>query len=219
MSRWISFAAAAVLGAAVVGCGANGGDPVAGQQIPAGPAADSPQQAGDPGSGGGADQGGSDGADSGGGGSDGSDQGGSGAGGGSGGGSGDDHARKVGLPKSIRITEISPPDFQNSIAAACGSKDGAPGCLTVTYRTVADPDNVCHFAWESDPPASPTGENAVSVVQRGSHITATIFTCSQPGDTTSPPPDDTTSPAPGDTMSPAPDDDQVSTSDSPAANP
>jgi len=198
MSRWIRFASAAMLAAAVVACGANGGDPVAGQQIPAGPAASDS----------GSDQGGSGGMDSGGGGSDGSDQGGSGGGGGSG---SVKHDRNVGLPESIRITEISPQDFENSIAAACGSKDGAPGCLTVTYHIITDPDRACGITWMSEPPAVPTDEGGVSTVQRGSHITATIVTCPDPGETTSPAPDDT--------MSPAPDDAQMSTSDSPTASP
>jgi hypothetical protein len=194
MSGWIKFAAATVLAAGVVGCGANGGDPVARQQIPPGQT-DSPQQP--------AESAGPSSGD----GSDGSDQGGSGDGG-----SGSvKHDRKVGLPASIRITEISPQDFENSIAAACGSKDGAPGCLTVTYVIITDPNRACGLTWSSDPPASPTDEGGVSTVQRGSHITATIVTC--------PEPDDTTSPAPEDTMSPAPDDEQMSTSDSPTASP
>jgi hypothetical protein len=201
MSRWIRFAAAAMLGVAVVGCGANGGDPVARQQIPAGPT-DSPQQPTDAdagsgsGSGSGSDQGDSDGTDSS-------------RGGGSGSGAGP--ARKVGLPASIRITEISPQDFVNSIVAACGSKDGAPGCLTVTYQIITDPNRACGLTWMSEPPAVPTDEGGVSTVQRGSHITATIVTC--------PDPEQTTSPAPDDTMSPAPGDEQMSTSDSPTASP
>jgi hypothetical protein len=48
MSRWIKFAAATVLSVAVVACGANGGDPVARQQIPPGQT-DSPQQPADSG--------------------------------------------------------------------------------------------------------------------------------------------------------------------------
>jgi hypothetical protein len=209
MSRWITFGAAAVLAVAVVGCGANGGDPVARQQIPAGPA-DSPRESMGSGSGAGSGAGSNAGpeADSAGGRSDGSDQGGSGGGGGAGSGSRDDHARKVGLPESIRIKEIGPEAFVASVVAACGSKDGAPGCLTVTYRTVADPDQ-CSFGWESDPPKSPTPEGTESVVRRGSHITVTIC----------PTPDDTTSPAPADTTSPAPGDEQASTSDSPTATP
>jgi hypothetical protein len=203
MSRGIRFAAAAVLAMAVAGCGANGGDPVAGQQIPAGPtASDSGSDSGsdsrsDSGSDAGTDQGGSGAMDSGSGGSDG------------GGGSGSvKHDRKVGLPESIRITEISPQDFENSIAAACGSKDGAPGCLTVTYEIITDPNRACGLTWMSEPPAVPTDEGGVSTVQRGSHITATIVTC--------PEPEETTSPAPDDTMSPAPDGEQTSTSDSPS---
>ncbi|HEY7103690.1 MAG TPA: hypothetical protein VH573_18785 [Mycobacteriales bacterium] len=211
MSRWIRFASVAMLAAAVVACGANGGDPVARQQLPAGPAASDS----------GSDQGGSGGMDSGGSGSDGSDQGGSGDGGsdgsdqgGSGGGGGSGsvkHGRNVGLPESIRITEISPQDFENSIATACGSKDGAPGCLTVRYEIITDPDRACGLTWSSDPPAVPTDEGGVSTVQRGSHISATIVTC--------PDPDETTSPAAEDTMSPAPEDDEMSTSDSPTASP
>lgn len=195
MSGRIRFAAVAVFAAAVVGCGANGGDPVAGQQIPAGPAG-SPQQPA-----------GSAGANSDGVGSQGADQDGSG-----GGGSGSvRHDRKVGLPESIRITEISPRDFENSIAAACGSKDGAPGCLSVTYEIVTDPGRACGLTWTSDPPAVPTGEGGVSTVQRGSHIAATIVTC--------PEPEVTTTPAPGGTVPPAPGEGEMSTSDSPTAAP
>lgn len=199
MSGRIRFAAAMVFAMAVVGCGANGGDPVAGQQIPAGQASQQPADAG-------SGQGGSGGEDSSATGSGGSDQGSPDRGS-----SGDDHARKVGLPESIRITEISPVDFENSIAAACGSKDGAPGCLTVTYEIITDPNRACGLTWTSDPPAVPTDEGGVSTVQRGSHITATIVTCPESGDTTSP--------APGDTMAPAPDDGDMSTSDSPSASP
>jgi hypothetical protein len=196
MSRWIRFAAAALFAAAVVACGANGGDPVAGQQIPPGPTASD--------AGTGADSGSDSGSDAG---SD-ADSGRSGSGGG---GSGAvKHDRKVGLPQSIRISEISPQDFENSIAAACGSKDGAPGCLTVTYEIVTDPDRSCGLTWTSDPPAVPTDEGGVSTVQRGSTINATIVTC--------PEPEDTSSPAPEQTMSPAPDE-QMSTSDSPTAAP
>jgi hypothetical protein len=181
MSRWVRFATAAVFVVAVAGCGAKGGDPVAGQQIPPGPT-DSPQQPADSGS----DQGGSD----------------------SGRGGSDDHARKVGLPESIRIPEIGQQAFEDGVTAACGSKDGAPGCLAVTYVASPDPDG-CSFGWVSDPPKTPTPEGTDSIVRRGSHITVTI--CPQPGDTTSP--------AAGDTMSPAPDDGEMSTSDSPAASP
>jgi hypothetical protein len=116
----------------------------------------------------------------------------------------------VGLPKSIRITEISPQDFENSIAAACGSKDGAPGCLTVTYKTVTDPDQACGFSFVSDPPAVSADGSGEWLVQRGSSITATIVTC--------PDPDATTSPAAGDTVAPAPDS-GMSTSDTPTASP
>lgn len=191
MSGWIKFAAATVLGVAVVGCGANGGDPVAGQQIPAAPA-DSPQPSGSSDSG--------------------SAAGGSGGGGG-GSGSGDRGGRKVGLPESLRISEVGQPEFEDSVVAACGSKNGAPGCLTVTYRPGDDPDD-CSFGWVSDPPKSSTSENNVSAVKRDSSIFVTI--CPQPDDTMSPAPEDT-SPAPDDSMSPA--DEQMSTSDSPTASP
>jgi hypothetical protein len=173
MSRRMTFLAVALLGSALVACGANGGDPVARRQIPAA----------DPG-GSGSDGGGSDG-----GGSDGADA-----------GSGDDHARKVGLPKSIRIPEIGQQAFEEGVAAACGSKDGAPDCLTVRYETVQDPDHGCGFEWESDPPKESAGDGTASTVQRGATLTATIFTC--PAD--SPAPDDgSTSDDPATTMDPA----------------
>jgi hypothetical protein len=212
MSSWVRFAAGALLAVAVVGCGANGGDPVAGQQIPAGQADSSqPSDSGMDQSGtdqSGSDQSGSDqsGSDQSGSDQSGSDQSGSGGGSGSG-----QHDRTVGLPKSIRITEISPQDFENSIAAACGSKDGAPGCLTVTYEIITDPNQACGLSWTSDPPAVRTDEGGVSMVQRGSRITATIVTC--------PDSEDTSSPAAEDTMSPSPGADDTSTSDSPTASP
>jgi hypothetical protein len=188
MSRWIKFAVATVLGVAVVSCGANGGDPVAGQQIPPGQT-DSPQQpAGSAESGSGSGQGGSDG---------GSDS--------------VKHDRKVGLPESIRITEISPQDFEQSVIDACGSKFGAPGCLTVTYPTVVDPSQTCGPHFSSKPPAVSADGNGSWIVSRGSSLTWTTVVC--------PETDDSSSPAPEDTMSPAPDDEQMSTSDSPTASP
>jgi hypothetical protein len=192
-------AGAVVLGVAVVGCGANGGDPVAGQQIPAAPDGSSPsgdvapsgdaggsEPAGDAA---GSASSGDTGASAPAGDAGGSMQSGGGSGGG-GGGSGDDHARKVGLPKSIRIPEIGEQAFKDGVAAACGSPDGAPDCLTVTYVTEDDPGKCGAVEWVSVPEKDSNG-NGESIVQRGATITATVFTCPQPADTTTePPPDD-----------------------------
>jgi hypothetical protein len=192
-----------VLAALLAGCGANGGDPVAGGGLPAPGESGSVTTSGptmvpdDPATSSGADDagsgsnGGGSGGSSDGGGSGGNGSGGNGSGGG--GKSGDDHGRKIGLPKSIRIPEIGEQAFRDGVVAACGSPDGAPGCLTVTYRTVDD-DGTCGFVWESDPPKVSDG-NTNSIVPRGARITATISTgCGQPDDTTtSPPADDSAS--------------------------
>jgi hypothetical protein len=88
------------------------------------------------------------------------------------------------LPKSIRIPEIGQQAFEQGVAAACGSKDGAPDCLTVTYLTVSDPDHGCGFEWVSDPPKVSVDEGLAADVQRGSTLTATIFTCPESGKST-----------------------------------
>ena len=138
MSRWMTLLGAVLLGGVLVGCGANGGDPVARRQIPAadGGSAGSASAAGSGDSG----SSGSDPAGSGGSGSGSGSLSGSGSGGGaSGQGSGDDDARTVGLPKSIRIPEIGQEAFEQAVVTACGSRNGAPGCLTVTSRTNPTP--------------------------------------------------------------------------------
>ena len=124
----------------------------------------------------------------------------------------------MGLPESIRITEVSPQDFEQSVIDACGSKFGAPGCLTVTYPTVVDPSQTCGPHFSSNPPAVSADGSGNWIVKRGSSLTWTTVVCPEIDDSSSPAPDDTTSPAP-DTMSPAPDDEQMSTSDSPTASP
>jgi hypothetical protein len=197
MSRWIRLAGAVVLGVAMVGCGANGGDPVAGQQVPTAPDESAPPadvtQSG--GAGGSADTDG----DQSGGGESGDDGPGDGESGGSGGGgsgsdgsgSGDsrgDHGRKVGLPESIRIPEIGEQAFEDAVVAACGSREGAPDCLTVTYVTVDDPGKCGAIEWVSEPEKDSSG-NGESIVRRGARITATVFNCPEPDGTTTAPPD------------------------------
>lgn len=184
MSRWTGLVGAVVLGLVVVGCGTNGGDPVARQQVPVVDSSQ-PDMNGtaaaevDPPAG--SDQTGSDGT-----GSDGTGSGQTGSGG--------DHARKVGLPESIRIREIGEAAFKDDVTAACGSPNGADGCLTVSYVTEDDPGKCGAVEWVSVPDKVSDG-NGESTVERGSTITATVFTCPEPGDTTTPAPD-TSEPAP-----------------------
>ncbi|HEY6745642.1 MAG TPA: hypothetical protein VI357_07975 [Mycobacteriales bacterium] len=204
MSRRMTLLAAVLLGAALAGCGANGGDPVARRQIPAADPAGS-----DAGGSGMSDDGSSAPGDSdssaasepGSAGADpaegsGSSSGGSGNGSGGGGkGSGDDHARKTGLPKSIRIPEIGQQAFEQGVVAACGDKNGAPDCLTVRYETVQDPDHGCGFEWTSDPAKESTSDGLESIVPRGATLTVTIFTCPAPDESgSSATPDDSAAP-------------------------
>lgn len=193
MSRWMALIGTVLLAGALAACGAHGGDPVAGQQIPAGATrSEQPDGAG-------ADRSGTaDGSE--GSGPDGSASQESGSGQGGGSGSGDDNARKVGLPKSIRIPEIGEAVFKDAVIRACRSPNGATDCLTVTYTRVDDPDKCGNVEWESDPPKESLGDGE-AIVQRGATIAATVFTCPPPDSGTTEPPITTdapeTTPEPG----------------------
>ena len=118
---------------------------------------------------------------------------------------------RIGAPEEITISELGPADVRNSIAAACGNPEGAPGCLTLRYVTEADPDaSECNFLrWESVPPKVSV-DNTNSRVRRGSTIIAT-FRC-PPGVTPdtgatpepSPSETDTPEPTPSETETPEP---------------
>lgn len=216
MSRRMTLLAAVLLGAALAGCGANGGDPVARRQIPAADPAESDaggsglsdDGSSPPGDSGDAPEPGSSGADpAAGSGSASGDGSAKGSGdGGSGKGSGDDHARKTGLPKSIRIPEIGQQAFEQGVVAACGDKNGAPDCLTVRYETVQEPDHGCGFEWTSEPAKESTSDGLESIVPRGATLTAKIFTCPAPDESdSSAAPDDSAAPG-GDGSEPAPED-------------